>query len=179
MNTSQMKTTRFSKFLKEAGLIRQTSSTINNNNIVNTSINTQNLNNTFGIKMNDIDIIFIKMAGLTTSINSDITSKNTIKFNLDQSQISTISQSNVSKVPFKRTGSIINSNAKIDFSGFIKAIEIVSLHIFPNRNEYEAIDYIIVNHILPLIDRFGHKNNDALNAIMKEKGENKDFVKFI
>jgi hypothetical protein len=178
LNTTYMKTNKFSKFLKEAGLIKTLSFNLPNQNMTsNTPINSLNTtsNGNIGIKMNDIDVIFFKLAGVSSS-NME-RSRGVSGSRLDQSQMSSLSRDRAMSPNISKRGTIINSNAKIDFNGFINSIEIISLQIFPNRNELEAIDYIVINHILPLLEKFTHKNNDTLISVNKEKNENRDFVR--
>lgn len=178
LNTTYMKTNKFSKFLKEAGLIKTLSFNLPNQNMTsNTPINSSNTtsNGNIGIKMNDIDVIFFKLAGVSSS-NME-RSRGVSGSRLDQSQMSSLSRDRAMSPNISKRGTIVNSNAKIDFNGFINSIEIISLQIFPNRNELEAIDYIVINHILPLLEKFTHKNNDTLISVNKEKNENRDFVR--
>jgi hypothetical protein len=177
LNTTYMKTNKFSKFLKEAKLIKQVGFNLGNN--TNTIVNTSSINSNpnFGIKMNDIDVIFFKLAGVSSS-NMD-RSRGVSGSRLDQSQLSSLSRDRAMSPNISKRGTIVNSNAKIDFNGFINSIEIISLQIFPNKNELEAIDYIVINHIFPLLEKFTHKNNETLMSVIKEKNENRDFVRKI
>jgi hypothetical protein len=184
LNTTQMKINKFSKFLREAGLIKSNSS---NNSLLNSSsLLNVSVSQIFGIKLTDIDVIFFKLSAVsnqtanninTQSNGSDIFNITRGSFNLNQSQISVISLSSNSPTSFAKRGSVINANAKIDFTGFVNSIELISLQIFPDRNEIEAIDYIMTSNIIPLIEKFAGKSNEQYQVIIKEKKENPKFVK--
>jgi hypothetical protein len=165
MNTNYMKSKNFIKLLKEANLIKS-SNTISNAYV-------DNYNN-IGIKMNDVDVIFVKLTGISPSLGGNITSNNLNNSHISSCRnTSTNSSFTFSKI---KRNSAVNSNAKIDFNGFINSIEIISLHIFPNKNELEAIEYIINNNILPLYDKLSYKNNDIYQLFIKEKTKNKEFA---
>lgn len=176
LNTTSMKANKFSKFLKEAGLVLQL--TVDESN-----------NQRYGIKMNDVDIIFLKLAGvsgvsglgLNGARNFCTQTLNNVGSNISNGNIlSTIGNINPSSPPKNNKRSSITSHAKIDFAGFVNSIEIVSLHIFPGKNEVEAIDFIVEKHILPLLEKFVIPlQGEVQQLVNKEKEENPEFVKAI
>jgi hypothetical protein len=150
-----MKSNKFTKFLKEANLLKSPGS------------NSQKPS----LKISDVDIIFIKISNnaensmLTTLLNGSINSLHTIS-------------GRISPIKEKR-GTFVNSGQKIEFTGFINAIEIISLLLYPDTEELTAIDTIINSNILPLLDKIEDKNNDVVNLIINEKEINPKFVNYI
>jgi len=153
-----------------------------------------------GILVNDIDVIFIKLStanslnvgnnNMNTSVygsNLRDLSMNTYislgtianKNSLNMTRSSFSSSLSPNKIQnFKKNVNSITNSAKIDFNGFVNAIEIISLNIFPERNEFEAIDIIVTKHLLPLLQNFNHKNkySDKYSILFQEKNNNFEYV---
>jgi len=239
LNTTWMKSNKFSKLLKDANLLILNSNNTavnNNNNNPNTSVaaaeslatnlnknssNTNNNNNNKssssknknsnnnkekeqrGILVNDIDVIFIKLS-CANSLNIGNNNANTSAYgsnfrdmsmntyislgtianrnSLNMTRSSFSSSQSPNKIQtFKKSVYSITNNAKIDFNGFVFAIEIISLNIFPEKNEYEAIDIIVTQHLLPLLKNFNHKNkySDKYSILFQEKSNNFEYVFFL
>lgn len=231
LNTTWMKSNKFSKLLKDADLLILNNNIGNNNvysgndnfaNVTNLNLNNFNVKklNTKnsinvniekqgkekeqrGILVNDIDVIFIKLSSANSlsignnnmntsvygsnlrdlSMNTYIslgTIANRNSLNMTRSSFSASLSPNKIQTYKKSVYSITNS-AKIDFNGFVNAIEIISLNIFPEKNEFEAIDIIVTKHLLSLLKNFNHKNkySDKYSILFQEKSNNFEYVIFI
>ena len=130
-NFKYMKSKAFLKFLTDSNLVKDKS-------------------NKFGIKLNDIDIFFIKMCLLMKNRG-----KNTKYYKEEKN--------------FKGNNNIaVNvSYGEIDFQTFIISIEILAKLLFSGMELKQAVDKLIVNYIL----NNKEVNNNKINEI-EEKIEN-------
>ena len=141
-NYKNMKSKSFMKFLKESNLIKTKE------------------NKNFGLEMNEIDTLFIKLSLLNQNI------KNTYLGKINDS-----------------TTTVNNSNAYIDFDTFIIGIEIISRFIYPNLEIKEAIDNIITQNILPNL--INNPNIEKIIEVddkiehLKELQNSEDFIKIL
>ena len=102
---------------------------------------------------------------------------------LNESKISfssSFSPNKITNLNFKKSTAIVSNtnSAKIDFNGFANAIEYISLTVFPEMNEFEAIDLIVGKYFLPLLKNFNHKNkySDNYSILYQEMSNNFEFV---
>ena len=138
-NYKNMKSKSFMKFLKDSGLIKLKE------------------NNNFGLKMNLIDTLFIKLSLLNSNI----------KTNEKENIINTVN----------------NSKAFIDFDTFLIGIEIISRIIYPNLEIKDAIDKIINENIIP--NNINNINIEKIREIdekidnLKELQNSEDFIQIL
>jgi hypothetical protein len=138
-NYKNMKSKSFMKFLKDSGLIKLKE------------------NNNFGLEMNLIDTLFIKLSLLNSNI----------KTNEKENIINTVN----------------NSKAFIDFDTFLIGIEIISRIIYPNLEIKDAIDKIINENIIP--NNINNVNIEKIREIdekidnLKELQNSEDFIQIL
>ena len=144
-NFQYMKSKAFFKFLSDSNLIK-------------------NKQNNFGIKLNEIDIFFIKMCLLM---------KNNEKLLIKEKK----SNNNLNK-----NVTVNVSYGEIDYPTFIISIEILSQYLFSNLSTKQAIDKLIVEFILNGKDL---KRNNKINEIeqkiehLKELQNNEEIISFL
>jgi hypothetical protein len=144
-----MKSKAFFKFLSDSNLIK-------------------NKQNNFGLKLNDVDIFFIKMCILMKNNEKYLTNKknpNSNK-NLNLANLTTV---NV-------------SYGEIDYPTFIISIEILSRYLFNNLPAKQAIDKLIVEYILnnkELIKNNKINEIDEKIEALKELRNNEEIISFL
>ena len=148
-NFQYMKSKAFFKFLSDSNLIK-------------------NKQNNFGLKLNDVDIFFIKMCILMKNNEKYLTNKknpNSNK-NLNLTNLTTV---NV-------------SYGEIDYPTFIISIEILSRYLFNNLQAKQAIDKLIVEYILnnkELIKNNKINEIDEKIEALKELQNNEEIISFL
>ena len=148
-NFQYMKSKAFFKFLSDSNLIK-------------------NKQNNFGLKLNDVDIFFIKMCILMKNNEKYLTNKknpNSNK-NLNLTNLTTV---NV-------------SYGEIDYPTFIISIEILSKYLFNNLPAKQAIDKLIVEYILnnkELIKNNKINEIDEKIEALKELQNNEEIISFL
>jgi hypothetical protein len=141
-NYKNMKSKSFMKFLKDSNLVKIKD------------------NNNFGLKLNEIDTLFIKLSLINENLKNP-----------------TIKKSNE-----KRT-TVNNSKAYINFETFLIGIEIISKLIYPNLETKEAIDKIINENIFP--NTLNNINIEKIKEIedkienLKDLQSSEDFIKLL
>ena len=141
-NYKNMKSKSFMKFLKDSNLVKIKD------------------NNNFGLKLNEIDTLFIKLSLINENLKNP-----------------TIKKSNE-----KRT-TVNNSKAYINFETFLIGIEIISKLIYPNLETKEAIDKIINENIFP--HTLNNINIEKIKEIedkienLKDLQSSEDFIKLL
>ncbi len=141
-NYKNMKSKSFMKFLKDSNLVKIKD------------------NNNFGLKLNEIDTLFIKLSLINENLKNP-----------------TIKKSNE-----KRT-TVNNSKANINFETFLIGIEIISKLIYPNLETKEAIDKIINENIFP--HTLNNINIEKIKEIedkienLKDLQSSEDFIKLL
>ena len=149
-NFQYMKSKAFFKFLSDSNLIK-------------------NKQNNFGIKLNEIDIFFIKLCLLN---------KNNEKF-LTQKKI--ITSKNNNKNSNNTTVNV--SYGEIDYPTFIIAIEILSRYLFSDLPSKQAIDKLIVEYILNSKELLikNNKINEIEQKIenLKQLQNNEEIISFL
>ena len=141
-NYKNMKSKSFMKFLKDSNLVKIKD------------------NNNFGLKLNEIDTLFIKLSLINENLKNP-----------------TIKKSNE-----KRT-TVNNSKANINFETFLIGIEIISKLIYPNLETKEAIDKIINENIFP--NTLNNINIEKIKEIedkienLKDLQSSEDFIKLL
>ena len=148
-NFQYMKSKAFLKFLSDSNLIK-------------------NKQNNFGIKLNEIDIFFIKLCLLNKNNEKFLTQKNiNIKSNNKNNNSTTV---NV-------------SYGEIDYPTFIIAIEILSRYLFSNLPSKQAIDKLIVEYILNSKELLikNNKINEIEQKIenLKQLQNNEEIISFL
>jgi hypothetical protein len=124
-NFQYMKSKAFLKFLVDSNLVK-------------------NKNHNFGLKLNDIDIFFIKMCLLMKNNEQNL---NIINNDIHD---------------YKNNFMTVNvSNGEIDFPTFIISIEILARLLFANLDVKQAIDILVVDYIL----NNKELNNNKINEI--------------
>ena len=116
LNTQFMKNTKWTKFLREAGLIR--TNTKDNSMNISKNISVDNSSD-FGLKFNEIDAIFFKIISNTNNSNNNTNLNNSVYFRDTISMNSSVylnKDSNIKK-------NVVNSNVKMDFNTFINLLE--------------------------------------------------------
>ncbi len=167
-----MKNTKFTKFLREAGLIKEQRES-------KFSLE-KSMDSNYGLKINDIDVIFFKISMLGDSIKPN---QSTISNNQQTNNPNVINVLNSNKgngitwVKNEKKGSVVNSGSMIDFNTFINAIEIIAGLIIHNKPILQAIEYIVVNNILPLDKKFNTKVGEMQIDYLRDKQNNPDLVK--
>ena len=151
-NFQYMKSKAFFKFLSDSNLIK-------------------NKQNNFGLKLNDVDIFFIKMCLLM---------KNNEKY-LSNKKYNTINTNKIiNKNNYLTTVNV--SYGEIDYPTFIIAIEILSRYLFNNLSSKQAIDKLIVEYILTNKE-LNKKNKineiDAKIESLKELQNNEEIISFL
>lgn len=157
LNTQFMKNTKWTKFLREAGLIR--TNTKDNSMNISKNISVDNSSD-FGLKFNEIDAIFFKIISNTNNSNNNTNLNNSVYFRDTISMNSSVylnKDSNIKK-------NVVNSNVKMDFNTFINLLEVTCLLIFRNKSAKDAITFIITNHILPLKQNLSIKNDSSVHV---------------
>jgi len=149
-NFQYMKSKAFFKFLSDSNLIK-------------------NKQNNFGIKLNEIDIFFIKLCLLN---------KNNEKF-LMQKKIITTKNNNKNS-----NNTTVNvSYGEIDYPTFIIAIEILSRYLFSDLPSKQAIDKLIVEYILNSKELLikNNKINEIEQKIenLKQLQNNEEIISFL
>ncbi len=151
-NNMMMKNTKFTKFLREAGLIKeQRENKFSLEGSMDSSSN-------YGLKINDIDVIFFKisMLGDSTKLNQSTISNNQQSNNPNVINVLNSNKGNgITWVKNEKRGSVVNSGSRIDYNTFINGIEIIAGLIFPNKPILQAIEHIV--NILPLDKKFNTK----------------------
>ena len=138
-NYKNMKSKSFMKFLKDSGLIKLKE------------------NNNFGLEMNIIDTLFIKLSLLNSNL----------KTNEKENAIKTVN----------------NSKAFIEFDTFIIGIEIISRIVYPHLEIKDAIDKIINENIIP--NNINNINIEKIREIddkidnLKELQKSEDFIQIL
>ena len=139
-NFQYMKSKAFLKFLADSNLIKDK-------------------NHNFGLKLNDIDIFFIKMCLLMKNneyyLKNNKTKKNNITVNV--------------------------SYGEIDYPTFIISIEILSRLLFNNLPVKQAIDTLIVDYILNNKEIYNNKINEIEEKIenLKELQNNQEMIEIL
>ena len=148
-NFQYMKSKAFLKFLSDSNLIK-------------------NKQNNFGIKLNEIDIFFIKLCLLNKNNEKFLTQKNIINKNNNKNNNST---------------TVNVSYGEIDYPTFIIAIEILSRYLFSNLPSKQAIDKLIVEYILNSKELLikNNKINEIENKIenLKQLQNNEEIISFL
>ena len=141
-NFQYMKSKAFYKFLSDSNLIK-------------------NKRNNFGIKLNDIDIFFIKMCLLMKNNKKNISKKKNKNIN----------------------NNIVNvSYGEIDYLTFIISIEILSRYLFSNLTIKQAIDKLITEYILKSNELIkNNKINDLEQKIenLKQLQNDEEIISFL
>jgi hypothetical protein len=138
-NYKNMKSKSFMKFLKDSGLIKLKE------------------NNNFGLEMNLIDTLFIKLSLLNSNL----------KTNEKENAIKTVN----------------NSKAFIEFDTFIIGIEIIARIIYPNLEIKDAIDKIINENIIP--NNINNVNIEKIREVddkiedLKDLQNSDEFIKIL
>ena len=149
-NFQYMKSKAFFKFLSDSNLIK-------------------NKQNNFGIKLNEIDIFFIKLCLLN---------KNNEKF-LTQNKIITTKNNNKNS----NSTTVNVSYGEIDYPTFIIAIEILSRYLFSDLPSKQAIDKLIVEYILNSKELLikNNKINEIEQKIenLKQLQNNEEIISFL
>lgn len=173
-NNMMMKNTKFTKLLREAGLIKEAKE---GKFSLDTSIES---NYNYGLKINDVDVIFFKISLLTPNQKlgqSTISTSNQVNNLNVVNVLNSNSGKSVTWVKNEKKGSIVNSGSKIDFNTFINAIEIVAGQVFPNKPILHAIEQIVVNHILPLEKKFNSKGGESQIDFLRDKQNSPELVR--
>jgi hypothetical protein len=188
MNTKYLRTRMFTKLLMEAHLIHI--STGNSD-----EIKTNTKKKEIGLKFNDIDTIFIKLASLPS--NNTETISNTIE-KFSTSPMSKTSLHNNSNLSFNNPNPLqadispnfsfynsnnkkktpINSYAKIDFDTFIISIEVIARLLLPDASPKDAVEYIINEHLLHYLTDYVNKTKQSYDKIdnLRKKLSDNDTV---
>ena len=141
-NNQHLKSTNFTKLIKESELV------INyKNNIINEPAEMESIEQN-GIHFVDIDILLAKISNIKNNFSKN-NSKNSK--NCDNSK-----------------------NLKIDFNLFLKSIEICAQYVFPKKEIIEAIDFICLNHFIPLLKKSDKNQIDY--SILDFKKTNNDLA---
>ena len=145
-NFQYMKSKAFFKFLSESNLIK-------------------NKQNNFGLKLNDVDIFFIKMCILMKNNEKYLNNKK----NNNKNKNINLTTVNV-------------SYGEIDYPTFIISIEILSRYLFNNLPSKQAIDKLIVEYILT--NKELNKNNkineiDEKIETLKELQNKEEIISFL
>ena len=174
LNTQFMKNTKWTKFLREAGLVRTSNKQDNSMNMTkNISIES---GPDYGLKFNEIDTIFFKIISNNNYNNNSTNNLNVSVYSRDSMSMN--SSVYLNKDPLKKN--IVNSNAKIDFSTFINILEVTCLMIIPNKNPKEAINFLITNHIIPLTQLISNKNDTSVHVnFLLEKQTTPELVQIL
>ena len=151
-NFQYMKSKAFFKFLSDSNLIK-------------------NKQNNFGLKLNDVDIFFIKMCLLMKNNEKYLSNK---KYNTNNTN------KIINKNNYLTTVNV--SYGEIDYPTFIIAIEILSRYLFNNLSVKQAIDKLIVEYILTNKE-LNKKNKineiDAKIESLKELQNNEEIISFL
>ena len=174
-NTKYLRTKMFTKLLIEANLINLSKGPL-------TRRNSESNKGDFGLKFNDIDTIFIKLASLQSNSTDNIINDrfvtsmtNTLPFNSVESDssfnLSFYNANNKKKSP-------INSNAKIDYETFVISIEVISRLLIPDVPAKEAVEYIINEHLLKYLSEYVSKSRLSDNRIdlLRKKQNESDYL---
>ena len=141
-NFQYMKSKAFYKFLSDSNLIK-------------------NKRNNFGIKLNDIDIFFIKMCLLMKNNKKNISKKKNKNINNNTVNV---------------------SYGEIDYLTFIISIEILSRYLFSNLTIKQAIDKLITEYILKSNELIkNNKINDLEQKIenLKQLQNDEEIISFL
>lgn len=156
LNTKYITNTKWTKFLREAGLIKGSKQDTKQFNYVIES------SNEYGIPYYDIDRHFFKVTNTVEKPRESVP----------------INSSTISLKGNDPKSKIVNSNSKIDFNTFINLLEYSCAIIFPHKDFKDAIDYIIVNHILPLTKNISNRNPSLPINFLMEKETKPELVLF-
>ncbi len=176
LNTKFLRTKMFTKLLVEANLIHVSSTDRNPSGI--------------GLKFNDIDTIFIKLASLPSNTTENPT--NTIEPFVTSHGVLHTYNSNTNNISFSnpvqsdcsvnysfynantKKKTPINSYAKIDFDTFIIAIEVLARLLLADLPVREAVDYIVNEHLFRFLSEYVNKSkisNLKIEYLRKQQSE--------
>ena len=155
LNTQYLTNTKWTKFLREAGLIKAVKQETKQFNII-----VEN-NNEYGIPYNDIDRHYFKVT------NSAEKPRDSVQIN----------STTISMRGSDLKAKVVNSNSKIDFSTFINLLEYTCGIIFPEKDLKESVNFVIVNHILPLTKNISNRNSSLHVNFLMEKQSKPELVR--
>lgn len=153
LNYKYMKSKAFLKFLVESNLVKVNGKTM------------------FGLKMNEVDTLFVKLSLLNSSLNSNEETENPEQ-----------SENDLEIIANCRRKTKKNVQAKIEFETFLIGIEIIAKVIYQNLPSKEAIDKVINEHIFPNLGAaYGAKIKAIEDKIdlLKELQTNEDYIKVL
>ena len=175
-----MKNPKFTKLLRDAGLIIDSRHKSSIKPLISDRYDPNDTRRTMavGIKLNDIDPLFFKLANYNNA-NIEAQEKSLVDKKKKGMIVGMYYRKELGNYEdFYSKRNIINSGAKIDFSTFVNSIEVLAALIFPNENSTDAIDKVVGN-ILSLSNVHENKNNLELQIeYLKLKDERSDLVKF-
>ena len=125
----------------------------------------------FGLKMNEVDTLFVKLSLLNSSLNSNEETENPEQ-----------SENDLEIIANCRRKTKKNVQAKIEFETFLIGIEIIAKVIYQNLPSKEAIDKVINEHIFPNLGAaYGAKIKAIEDKIdlLKELQTNEDYIKVL
>ena len=166
MNTQFMKNTKWTKFLREAGLIRGQGNVYRPEN----TSKTNEIPSEYGLKINEIDTVFFKVLTNVSAVSGGM---NSSVYSMNSS-----SSLFINKDPSRKNA--VNSNTKMEFTTFLNLLEVSCLIILPKMNEKDAITYLITNHILPLTQNLNNKNDPTIHVnFLLEKQTTPELVEIL
>lgn len=176
-NTQFMKNTKWTKFLRESGMVRGSIGSIpykQENNLNNTK--NENYSE-YGLMLNEIDTLFFKVlsntAGNSGNPNSSMMGRESFNASMNMSM-----SMYMNRDPNRK--SVVNSNAKLDFTTFLNLLEVTCLNIFPKRDPKESITFLITNHVLPLLQNINNKNDPSVHVnFLLEKQTTPELVEIL
>jgi hypothetical protein len=148
LNTTYLTNTKWTKMLREAGLIKGGKTEGKQYNII-----VEN-NGEYGIPYNDIDRHYFKVTNTADKPRESVM----------------INSTTISLKGNDPKNKIVNSNSKIDFNTFINLLEYSCGIIFPQKDFKESINYLITHHILPLAKNINNRNPSShINFLMEKQ----------
>ncbi len=174
-NTQFMKNTKWTKFLRESGLVRASIGSIpyKQDNNLNTS-KVENYSE-YGLMLNEIDTLFFKVLSNTSGISGNPNMSMCARDSLNTSMSTSMY---MNRDPSRK--SVVNSNAKLDFTTFLNLLEVTCLSIFAKKDPKEAITFLITNHVLPLLQNITNKNDPSVHVnFLLEKQTTPELVEIL
>lgn len=152
-NYKYMKSKAFMKFLVEANLVKISGKT------------------NFGLKMNEVDTLFVKLSILNKSLNSQ-----------EETEIPEEPETDIEAIANACRATKKNFQSKIEFETFLIGIEIIAKVVYDSMPPKEAIDKVVNEHIFSnLSNAYGAKIKSIEDKIeiLKDLQSSDEYIKIL
>ena len=163
---NKMKSMKFNRLLRDAGILDKANSLSSKPKTparrTSTSRHETIRQASEGLSVVDADLIFVKLTGskFRHTVNSTAYIKPAARSARLNSR-SHLSQASLTNKP---------ANCKLELETFLKALELVSDLVFPDLTRAQAVETLVVQHLLPLLSSLDFENRvSGLHQIQKLK----------